>query len=223
MVKSARVMIVCITAMIVICGAAVADELGIVHIHAVNANSIGHSISTGSHLGEGWVLTCGHCVRSSATGMDVEIEIYSDETGRATRTVPGTIVYFDRQSDIGLIRLRPGHALATSYRLAPRGSVLAPGDDVIGFDWVDGLQGEQLVAIEKKVTYINRYLGPENIETTVRPKGGSSGGPLVLRDGGWIVGVTQGALVGSDRGLYVGLEAIYRALENVPQEAYVHR
>ena len=87
------------------------------------------------------------------------------------------------------------------------------GDDVIGYDWHYGGNGEILYAVSRRVTHLNRYLGTDNIETTGKPGVGSSGAPLVMKRDGLVVGITYGALVHEERGLYTGVEAVFQFLD----------
>ena len=194
-------------------GFAESAELGIVRIRATTSDYRGHAYSTGTHLGDGWILTCGHCSKSMADGGIVEVQILSSTTGRATRKVRGRVVYSDAEAELGLIRLENGHGLYAAFELAPRGYRVLPGDEVVGFDWQAVGDGERLYSITRHVTFVNRYLGAANIETTGRPRIGSSGAPLVSKRDGRVIGVTHGALVHEDGGLYTATAAIYQFLE----------
>lgn len=189
------------------------EELGIVRIRAVTSYDQMYAHSTGTHLGDGLILTCGHCAKSMAPEAAVEVQILSAQTWRRVRTVKGTIIYTDHAAELGLIRLEPGHGLYAAFELAPRGYPVVPGDIVVGYDWQQDDAGEMLYSVNRRVTYINRYLGAENIETTGRPAPGTSGAPLVTKRNGLVIGITHGALVHEDRGLYTSVEALYRFLD----------
>lgn len=188
-------------------------ELGIVRVSVAALDGHGRSYSTGTHLGHGLIVTCGHCAETARYGEPARIDLLESVWWTPDRTVNGKFVYSDPHSDLGLIQLDRGHGLTTQYQLAPRGYSIEVGDEVIAYDWSHGATPERLYSVARHVTHVNRYLGPSNIETTGQPLPGSSGGPLILRKNGLIIGVTSGALIGEDRGLYTGLEAIYQALD----------
>ncbi|MCA9047832.1 MAG: trypsin-like peptidase domain-containing protein [Planctomycetaceae bacterium] len=189
------------------------QELPVVRIRASGPHG-GYAYATGAHIGNGLVLTCGHCVESAVAAGAVDVGVVSSAAGRVVRQVRGRIVSFDPESDLGLVLLEPEHGLTAALQLAGRDYQVVPGDDVYAFEWSREMNGDRLSYRERQVTAVNRYLGSANLETTGRPEGGSSGGPLLTKHGLRIVGITQGALVSENRGLYVGLEAIYRALDH---------
>ena len=191
------------------------DELGIVRIKAVISENT-DAYFTGAHIGGGWILTCGHCCESKS--RSVQVRILSRQTRTAVRSVKGVIVCHDSAADIGFIRLERHHGLRTAYKLAPRNFSLDAYDEVVAFDWRDRLGQEQLYSINRRITGINVYVAPDNIETAGMPKDGASGGPLILAGSGRIVGVTTAANVDDGRGIHTGLRPIYRLLERCQRD-----
>ena len=185
-------------------------ELGIVRITAVLPDGA-VALFTGTHLGDGWVLTCGHCCE--ARNQRVDVRILSSKTWTPVRRVKGTVICHDQEADVGFIRLTPQHGLRTAYRLAPRDYRLRPGDAVSAYDWRKVNDREQLYSITRRVTGINVYVAPGNIETSGLPKPGASGGPLVVQKDGWIVGVTTSGNLDDRRGIHTGLSPIYRLID----------
>ncbi|MEQ9409473.1 MAG: serine protease [Fuerstiella sp.] len=189
------------------------EELGIVRIRTETSDAQAHAYSTGTHLGNGLILTCGHCAASMTKDRTVEVQILSALTWKAVRKVRGTIIHSDRAAELGLIRLAAGHGLKAGFELAPRGYRVVPGDTVVSYNWYRDDHGEMLYSVTSHVTHVNRYLGAENIETSGRPEAGSSGAPLVTKRGGLVIGITHGALVHEDRGLHTSVEALYRFMD----------
>lgn len=190
-------------------------ELGIVRIKAVISEDVS-AWFTGTHLGDGWILTCGHCCESKRRLVDVQI--LSRRTQTPVRTVRGIIVCHDPTADVGFIRLERSHGLRTRYRLAPADTELFAGDEVTAYDWRTRHGEEQLYPVNRLVTGINVYVAPDNIETSGMPKDGASGGPLVLPASGRIVGVTTAANIDDGRGIHTGLRPVYRLFERCRRE-----
>lgn len=186
------------------------DELGIVRIKA-ELSDIATAYFTGTHIGDGLILTCGHCCESKR--RDVEVRILSERDQTWSRNVRGVIVCYDHDADVGLIQLERNHGLRAAYQLAPRGFRLYRGDEVVACDWRDFNDQEQLYAVNSRITGINLYMAPDNIETTSMPRDGASGGPLFMRHSRRIIGVTTAANIDDRRGIHTGLEPIYRLLE----------
>lgn len=186
-------------------------ELGIVRINAELSDGAIASF-TGTHLGDGWILTCGHCCE--ARNRRVDVRILSSSSWVTSRRVRGTIVCHDEDADIGFIRLERRHGLRTAYRLAPRDYRLKPGDPVWAYDWQQ-LRGDtvKLYPIIRTITAINAYVGADNIETSGLPKPGASGGPLVVQRDRWIVGVTTSGNLDHARGIHTGLKPIHRLMD----------
>ena len=173
----------------------------------------GQSIGTGTivdaHGREALVLTCGHIFRDSHGRGPVHVDLFD---GREARTVPGTLVSFDLDRDIGLVSLAPGTPIAP-VRIATAGYRFKTGDGVfsVGCD-----NGAAPSLRESHITSIDRYLGPPNIEAAGEPTVGRSGGGLFSREG-FLIGVCNHADPRDNEGIYASLPTIHWELDRVGQ------
>lgn len=154
---------------------------------------------------EALVLTCGHVFHDSQGKGNITVDLF-DKTGSHT-SVSGQVIHFDEKRDVGLVAIRPG------YRIEPM-KVGAPGFKAnvgmkvfsIGCD-----RGAIPSVRESRVTNINRYLGPANIQVAGAPVDGRSGGGLFTADG-TVIGVCNAADPQDDEGLYAALETMHAEL-----------
>ena len=110
--------------------------------------------------------------------------------------------------DVGLISIRPGVPV-TVARIAPPGHRLLPGDRVIsiGCD-----HGAAPTARESKVTSVNKFSGPANVEVAGQPVQGRSGGGLFDAEG-YVVGVCNAADPADNEGLFAAAETLHKELD----------
>ena len=170
----------------------------------------GHSYGSGTVVdaqdGEALVLTCGHIFRDARQSNKVTVDLF-DEQGRPTGSVPGQVIRYDLKRDVGLIAIRPDRDIEP-MKVAGRNHRVARGDRVfsIGCD-----KGNPPTVRESRVSHLNKYLGPANIEVAGAPTDGRSGGGLFSSDG-TIIGVCNAADPEDDEGLYAALETIHDEL-----------
>ena len=109
---------------------------------------------------------------------------------------------------MGLISIRPGVPV-TVARMAPPGHRLLPGDRVtsIGCD-----HGATPTARESKVTSLNKFAGPKNVEVAGQPVQGRSGGGLFDSEG-YVVGVCNAADPADNEGLFAAAETLHQVLD----------
>ncbi|MBP86262.1 MAG: hypothetical protein CMJ64_06045 [Planctomycetaceae bacterium] len=173
----------------------------------------GQSIGTGTivdaYQHEALVLTCGHIFRESHGRGQLHVDLFD---GVTARTVPATLISYDLDRDIGLVSLVPGKAVKP-VRIATAGYRFHTGDDVfsVGCD-----HGERPSLRESRITSIDRYLGPPNIEAAGEPTVGRSGGGLFSREGS-LIGVCNHADPRDDEGIYASLPTIHWELDRVGQ------
>ena len=74
--------------------------------------------------------------------------------------------------------------------------------------------GKEPTVWQTRLTAINRYVGPANVEAAGTPVQGRSGGGL-FNAGGELIGVCFAADDQANEGLYVGLPAIYEELDRL--------
>ncbi len=158
-----------------------------------------------SRPGRTIVLTCGHIFRGLRQGATTEVDVF---TGGRHETFVGNVVLYDTLSDVGLCAIPTDTTLPVSQVAATTARV-AKGDHVfsIGCGGGDPPTKQQL-----RVTALNRYLGPDNIECSGVPEEGRSGGGLFNRSGE-VVGVCIAADLRDRRGLYAGLSTIHKLLD----------
>lgn len=196
-------------------GAGRVEEAAVVRIEARSADGTLIVLSTGSHVGGGLILTCGHCCRTAGgRGAKAVAHIYSSRTLSYSRTVPITILCYDRDADAGLMRFDEPETLKSTLELAPRRHEVRVGELVRVYGWRGMGNAEQLYASREQIVSLNFFLGPDNIETTGVPIPGASGGPLVKLNDDLIIGVTSAADMTNGRGVYCGLEPIYKLIEH---------
>jgi len=170
----------------------------------------GHSYGSGTIVdtqdGEALVLTCGHIFRDSQGRGDITVDLF-DKDGNPTGSVAGQVIRYDLERDVGLIAIRPNREIEP-MQVAGNGKRMQRGERVfsIGCD-----RGDPPTVRESRVTHINKYLGPANIEVAGAPVDGRSGGGLFSSDG-QLIGVCNAADPEDDEGLYAALETVHKEL-----------
>jgi thiol-disulfide isomerase/thioredoxin len=183
-------------------------------------DATGHSWGTGTIIdkrsGEALVVTCGHLFREmqddSGRELKVEVELFEWTPGgpQVVARLPGEVISYDLESDIGLVSIRPGREVPLARVAGPQTKLTANlAVCSVGCD-----HGANPTAIPTHVTAINRYLGPPNIEAAGAPVVGRSGGGL-FNPKNELIGVCNAAEHEGNEGLYAGLESIHRALDRI--------
>ena len=151
------------------------------------------------------ILTCGHIFRELKSDSVLEVDLF---TPQGMKTFAGKPVRHNLESDVGLLVVQTDLPVSAA-RVAPTGTKLAPGVTVQS---VGCGGGDDPTLQTIKVTTLNRYLGPDNVECSGVPVQGRSGGGLFTKDG-LVVGVCSAADHHDQRGLYAGLKAIHELLD----------
>jgi thiol-disulfide isomerase/thioredoxin len=151
------------------------------------------------------ILTCGHIFRELKSDSVLEVDLF---TPQGMKTLAGKPVRHNLESDVGLLVVQTDLPVSAA-RVAPAGTKLAPGVTVQS---VGCGGGDDPTLQTIKVTTLNRYLGPDNVECSGVPVQGRSGGGLFTKDG-LVVGVCSAADHHDQRGLYAGLKAIHELLD----------
>ncbi|VAX40396.1 Domain of unknown function / Thioredoxin [hydrothermal vent metagenome] len=158
-----------------------------------------------SQPGKTIILTCGHIFRDLNNETRIQVDIF--EKGRIKKYL-GTVIRYDKESDVGLLSI-------ASRETFPIARIARIGESVSKSDLVTSIGcngGKAPTRQQLRVTALNRYLGPDNIECTGVPVQGRSGGGLFNRKG-HVVGVCFAADKKDKRGLYAGTKAIHQLLE----------
>lgn len=176
----------------------------------------GHSYGTGTIIdarqGEALVITCGHLFRESQGKGPVTVELFEAEPQgtRVVDQVPGQVISYDLERDLSLLSIRPGRPVSVAP-IAPPRAVIDRGDRVAS---VGCSNGKDPSVIETRITSLDRYQGPPNIEASGAPVEGRSGGGL-FNDKGQLVGVCFAADYEGNEGLYAALESIHGELDRL--------
>lgn len=168
----------------------------------------GQSVGTGtiidSREGEALVLTCGHIFRDSKGEGRVTVDLYG---AGAPQDLPGRVIGYDLESDVGLLSFRPGTTVNVA-RVAPSGYTARSNDAVVS---IGCNHGEPATARVSRVTTIDKFLGPPNLQVAGQPVQGRSGGGLFSAEG-YLIGVCNAADPEDDEGLFAALAAVHAEL-----------
>lgn len=179
----------------------------------------GQSFGTGTIIdtreGDALVLTCGHLFRNSGEQPQVTIEIYRYQANglQVVEKVAGTVESFNLERDVALVSMHPQQPV----KVVPVAAHF--GERVNDRVWSVGCDlGADPTVRNSRVTDIDRYHGPPNIETSGAPIQGRSGGGL-FNARGEVIGVCFAADVEGDEGLYSGLASVHAELDGLGLQA----
>jgi thiol-disulfide isomerase/thioredoxin len=158
-----------------------------------------------SRAGRSLVLTCGHIFRGVPKNTVAEVDRFD---GTKATTYRGRILAYDLKADVGLMSIATDDPVPTA-RLAPPDGGPQRGDSLVGIGCGGG---KRPLKIPVRVTGVNVYLGPGNLECTGMPQQGRSGGGL-FDQSGRLVGVCFAAEPKNRRGLYASLRPIHALLK----------
>ncbi len=172
------------------------------------ADPAGSSYGSGTIIdarqGEALVLTCGHIFRDSKGQGTITVDLF----GAGAQKLPGRVVAYDLDNDIGLIAIQPGVPVRVAA-VASKGCQVAKGDRVTT---VGCNNGGPATAVVSSVTAIGKYLGPPNVQVAGMPVQGRSGGGLFNAQG-QVIGVCNAADPADQEGLYAALATIHAQLD----------
>ncbi|MEQ9067112.1 MAG: serine protease, partial [Gimesia chilikensis] len=122
-----------------------------------------------SAVGRTLIMTCSHIFSDIRADSVIEVDVFQ---GEKYDTYVGTLVRYNLEADVGLISI-PTSGVVAAAKVAPLEDEVKAGDVVASL----GCSSGELPTLEKiKVTELNRFLGPDNIECTGMPVQGRSGG-----------------------------------------------
>jgi len=178
--------------------------------------SNGHSYGTGTIIdartGEALIITCGHLFRESHGQGPVTVELLAQTPSGAqvVGTYSAQVIDYDLDRDLGLVSIRPDGPVNVAP-VAPLRTEIQRGDRVqtVGCD-----NGKQATVQQTRITYLDRFQGPPNIEVDGAPVEGRSGGGLFNAQG-QLIGVCFAADYEGNEGLFAGLESIHDALDKI--------
>ncbi|MGQ9821160.1 MAG: trypsin-like peptidase domain-containing protein [Thermogutta sp.] len=191
--------------------AATEADLTAVTVRIRVADETGRSTGSGTVIdargGEALILTCGHLFRESQGKAPIRVDLFGPQP---VRDLPAELLHYDDRLDLGLITIRPPLPVVAA-RVAPPGFPLSQGDPIFT---VGCNGGDPPTVRQGKITALNRYLGPANIEASGAPVTGRSGGGLFSAEG-FLIGVCNAADPQLDEGIYAALKEIHGSLDRM--------
>lgn len=180
-------------------------------------DSLGVNFGSGtiidSREGRTIVLTCGHIFRKLDDRSVIDVDVF---TGVKHETFVARLLRHDLEADVGLISIPTARPLPTAM-ISGLTTAASLNQHVFS---VGCSGGDSPTKRQHRVTFLNRYLGPDNIECTEVPVQGRSGGGL-FDTNGRLVGVCIAADERDQRGLFAGLKPIHELLDQ-SQLAHLH-
>jgi thiol-disulfide isomerase/thioredoxin len=181
-------------------------------------DSSGVSWGTGTVIdcrqGEALILTCGHIFRDSEGNGRVEVDLF---TPGGPRGVAGQVVAWDLRRDLALVSIFTDAKLQ-AVRVGSADRRVEPGEAVVT---VGCNGGADPTIHHSRITAVDKYLGPANVQVAGQPVQGRSGGGLFAIDG-TLIGVCNAADPADNEGLFAALPAIHEQLEEAGL-AFVYR
>ena len=179
----------------------------------------GHGYATGTvidiHGSEGLAVTCGHVFRESGGKGPITVETFA--TG-SPQSAKGFLVSYDLTRDIALISFNLPQLIAPAS-VAASGNAIRPGINVfsIGCD-----RGAAPSVRQSRITSIDKYQGPPNIEVAGQPVVGRSGGGLFTANGE-LIGICNYADPADNEGIFASLPTIHWELDRIGQRRIYQR
>ena len=168
----------------------------------------GHSTGSGTIIdardGEALILTCGHVFRDFKESGQILVDTFGL---RAQRQIPGRLVCYDLNSDVGLVRIQTDHPLVAA-KVAPSGYKSRTGETVVS---VGCDHGADVTARITNIVSVDRYSHAPNLQVAFEPVQGRSGGGLFNHDGD-VIGVCNAADAQDRQGLFASVGAIHAEL-----------
>jgi thiol-disulfide isomerase/thioredoxin len=164
--------------------------------------------------GEALILTCGHIFRDSQGKGRVEVDVFGQQ---GPRGIAGQVVAWDLKRDLALVSVFTDTAIEP-VRVGGPDRRTTPGDPVVT---VGCNGGADPTIHHSRVTAVDKYLGPPNVQVAGQPVQGRSGGGLFAIDG-TLIGVCNAADPEDNEGLFAALPSIHEQLEEAGL-AFVYR
>ena len=178
----------------------------------------GSSWGTGTVIdcrqGEALILTCGHVFRDSQGAGRIEVDCFAPG---GPRGVAGQVVAWDLKRDLALVSIFTEAALEP-VRVGGVGRMTTAGEPVVT---VGCNGGADPTLHHSRITAVDKYLGPANVQVAGQPVQGRSGGGLFAIDG-TLIGVCNAADPAENEGLFAALPTIHEQLEEAGL-AFVYR
>ena len=178
----------------------------------------GSSWGTGTVIdcrqGEALILTCGHIFRDSQGAGRIEVDCFAPG---GPRGVAGQVVSWDLKRDLALVSIFTDAALVpVRVGGTDRGTTAGESVATVGCNG-----GADPTIHHSRITAVDKYLGPANVQVAGQPVQGRSGGGLFAVDG-TLIGVCNAADPADNEGLFAALPTIHEQLEEAGL-AFVYR
>ena len=164
--------------------------------------------------GEALILTCGHIFRDSVGEGSIEVDLFGDPS--ADR-LAGQMVSYDLDRDLALVSVFT-EAILEPVKIGSVGRSRDVGEGVVTIGCDGGREPTMHVS---RVTSVDKYLGPANVQVAGQPVQGRSGGGLFALDG-TLLGVCNAADPEDNEGLFAALPSIPEHLDEAGL-AFVYR
>ena len=164
--------------------------------------------------GEALILTCGHIFRDSVGEGSIEVDLFGDPS--ADR-LAGQMVSYDLDRDLALVSVFT-EAILEPVKIGPVGRPRDVGEGVVTIGCDGGREPTMHVS---RVTSVDKYLCPANVQVAGQPVQGRSGGGLFALDG-TLLGVCNAADPEDNEGLFAALPSIHEHLDEAGL-AFVYR
>lgn len=155
------------------------------------------------------VVTCGHLFRGESARGQITVERFTTSPSgtQVVDRVVGQLLSYDLERDVALVAFRPN----AKVQVAPVASQFI--EQVNSRVYTAGCNlGDDPTIWQSRVTALDRYHGPPNVETSGAPIQGRSGGGL-FNERGELVGICFAADNEGDEGLYAGLASVHAELD----------
>jgi thiol-disulfide isomerase/thioredoxin len=155
--------------------------------------------------GEALILTCGHIFRDSQGKGRVEVDLFGPN---GPRGVAGQVVAWDLKRDVALVSIFTD-VVIEPMRVGGTDRITKSGEPVVT---VGCNGGDDPTLLYSRITGVDKYLGPANVQVAGQPVQGRSGGGLFGLDG-TLIGVCNAADPADNEGLFAALAAIHEQLD----------
>jgi thiol-disulfide isomerase/thioredoxin len=172
-------------------------------------DSSGVSWATGTVIdcrqGEALILTCGHVFRDSQGKGRIEVDLFGPQ---GPRGVAGQVISWDLKRDLALVSIFT-EATIEPVRVGGTDRATPVGAAVVT---VGCNGGKDPTIHHSRITAVDKYLGPSNLQVAGQPVQGRSGGGLFAIDG-TLIGVCNAADPADNEGLFAALPSIHDQLD----------
>ncbi len=164
--------------------------------------------------GEALILTCGHVFRDSEGKGRIEVDLFGPQ---GPRGIAGQVISWDLKRDVALVSIFTD-ATIEPVRIGGTDRSTPVGASVVTVG-CDG--GKDPTIHHSRITAVDKYLGPANLQVAGQPVQGRSGGGLFAIDG-TLIGVCNAADPADNEGLFAALPSIHEQLDEAGL-AFIYR